>query len=175
MIAMGTLLHRIAPPTWMVDAVPTLKAGDHFIPGEQIERWIERGYQRVPQVALPGEIALRGDICDVFPMGSPRPMRIELFGNTIESIRWFDPENQRSAEPAHYIAQIPAKEFPTDEAGIRTFRHGWRSNFEGQPAQCPIYQSVSDRQFPAGLEYYIPLFFESMGTFFDYLSSNKLS
>lgn len=172
LIALRTVLHRMAPRSFIAQRALTFQPGDHFDPKEQLTYWISQGYQRVPQVMMPGEVSLRGGIFDIFAMGYPHPIRIELFGEVIDELRWFDPETQKSLEKATLVEVIPAKEFPTTEESIATFRNRWRDQFDGQPTHCPIYQAISGGTLPPGIEYYIPLFFEAMGHFFEYLPAD---
>ena len=132
------------------------------------------GYRFVGQVMEHGEFAVRGSLLDLFPMGSPVPYRVDLFDEEIDSIRTFDPETQRSLETMEELRLIPAREYPTSEAGIAQFRRGWRARFEGDATNCPIYRDVSQGLAPSGIEYYLPLFYEEIDTFFDYLPRDVL-
>ncbi len=127
------------------------------------------GYSHVSQVLSPGEYSIRGGLIDLFPMGSPLPYRIDLFDDEIESIRTFDVDTQRSIYPVKEIRLLPAREFPLDEGGRSRFRTGFREKFEGDPTRCRLYQEISKGNIPAGIEYYLPLFFEQTATLFDYL------
>lgn len=127
------------------------------------------GYAHVSQVLSPGEYSVRGGLIDLFPMGSPLPYRIDLFNDEIESIRTFDVDTQRSIYPVKEIRLLPAREFPLDETGRSRFRTGFREKFEGDPTRSRLYQEVSKGNAPAGIEYYLPLFFEQTATLFDYL------
>jgi transcription-repair coupling factor (superfamily II helicase) len=127
------------------------------------------GYEPVSQVLRPGEYAVRGAIIDLYPMGAALPYRIERFDEEIEAIKTFDPDTQRTCYPVAEIALLPAREFPTDEAGRATFRRRFRETFEGDPSRVALYQAVSQGRFPAGIEYYLPLFFDTTATLFDYL------
>jgi transcription-repair coupling factor (superfamily II helicase) len=116
-----------------------------------------------------GEFAVRGALLDLFPMGSDAPYRIDLFDDEIESIRTFNPEDQRSLDDRDAVRVLPAREFPFDESSIKRFRRRFRAMFEGDPQSCPIYRDVSNRVAPTGIEYYLPLFLEDTATLFDYL------
>jgi transcription-repair coupling factor (superfamily II helicase) len=116
-----------------------------------------------------GEFAVRGSILDLFPMGSMVPYRIDLFDDEIESIRSFEPENQRSLDETGRISLLPAREFPVDDTAITRFRRAWRSQFEGDPQRALIYRDVSAGLIPNGIECYLPLFFEQTASLFDYL------
>jgi transcription-repair coupling factor (superfamily II helicase) len=127
------------------------------------------GYASVPQVAAPGEFAIRGSLFDVFPMGSEAPLRIDLFDDQIDSIRSFDPETQRSSERLGRLDLLPAREFGLSPDSIRDFRRRFRTRFEGDLTRMPLYRDVGEGLAPAGIEYYLPLFFESTASLFDYL------
>jgi transcription-repair coupling factor (superfamily II helicase) len=108
-------------------------------------------------------------LIDLFPMGSPLPYRIDLFDNQIESIRTFDVDTQRTVYPVPRVRLLPAREFPQDEAGRTRFRGRFREVFEGDPSKSPLYKDVSNGIMPAGIEYYLPLFFDATATLTEYL------
>ncbi len=130
------------------------------------------GYSNVSQVVSPGEYSFRGGLIDLFPMGSPLPYRIDLFDNEIDNIRTFDVDTQRSIYPVKEIKLLPAREFPMDEEGRSRFRRNYREKFEGDPSKTRLYKDVSNGLAPAGIEYYLPLFFDKAATIFDYLPEN---
>ena len=127
------------------------------------------GYQSVSQVVAPGEFCVRGGLIDLFPMGSVLPYRIDLLDDAIDSIRTFDVDTQRTIYKVPEIRLLPAREFPTDDAGRNRFRTAFREEFEGDPSKSTIYRDVSNGVSPAGIEYWLPLFFEQTATLFDYL------
>ncbi len=168
----ATLMHAL-PPRHYLDAHRfLLKTGDILHPDIFSTRLSSAGYRHVSQVREHGEFAIRGSIIDLFPMGSRSPYRIDLFDNEVDSIRLFSPETQRSLEKIAEINLLPAKEFPLTEEAIEHFRQAWRSQFSGDPLKCPIYRDVSDGISTAGIEYYLPLFFEKTASLFDYLPEN---
>ena len=118
-----------------------------------------------------GEFAARGSLLDLFPMGSEIPFRIDFFDDEVDSIRIFDPETQRTIKTVNNIQLLPAREFPSNENGIKTFRRNWRSLFDTQHRDS-LYHRVSEGEFPAGIEYYLPLFHEELVSLFDYLPEN---
>jgi transcription-repair coupling factor (superfamily II helicase) len=146
-----------------------------FSTGERLDidafrRNLERsGYHAVDTVYEHGEFALRGSLLDVFPMGSPLPYRIDLLDDEIDSLRTFDPETQRTVARTESVRLLPAREFPLTRAAIGLFQQQWFQTFDGDPDQCPVFTEVSAGRAPAGCEYYLPLFFESCATLFDYL------
>ena len=130
------------------------------------------GYSNTTQVMAPGEYAVRGGLIDLFPMGSAIPYRVDLFGDEVDQIRTFDVDTQRSIYPVNEIRLLPAREFPLDKIGQHRFRESFRDTFEGDPAKSRMYKDVSSGLAPAGIEYYLPLFFEHTATVFDYLPAN---
>lgn len=169
-----TLLQRIAPVDFLQQHCFILKNGDRF-EIQLIRKQLDNaGYRNVPEVNEHGEYAIRGSIFDVYPMGAKLPLRIDCFDNEVDSIRSFDPETQKSIGKVEEINILPAKEFPFDEQAITLFRQQWREQFSGNPVACPVYEDVSQHQCPAGIEYYLPLFFEQTATLFDYFPENTL-
>lgn len=141
---------------------------------QQLTKMLDHnGYQNVSTVMQHGEYAVRGSIVDLYPMGIIDPIRIELFDDEIDSLRYFDSETQLTKQRVDMINLLPAREYPTDEAAISLFRQGWRSKFDSDLNKSPIYRDVSNGIFPAGIEYYLPLFFETLSTIFDYLPSEN--
>ena len=130
------------------------------------------GYSHVSQVVSPGEYAVRGGLIDLFPMGSPVPYRVDLFGDEVDSIRTFDPDTQRSLYPVPEVRLLPGREFPMDEAARNAFRARWREKIEGDPSRSRIYKDIGAGLATAGIEYYLPLFFEQTATIFDYLGDD---
>jgi len=170
----STLTYRIAPQNYLEKTTFILSCGDKLPIDPTRKRLENAGYRCVSQVREHGEFAVRGSIIDLFPMGSSLPYRIDLFDDEIDSIRTFSPDTQRSLEKTEKIELLPAKEFPLTEESIELFRQQWRSQFSGNPLNCPIYQDVSEGICPPGIEYYLPLFFEKTATLFDYLPENSL-
>ena len=127
------------------------------------------GYNLVAKVIEHGEYAIRGSIVDLFPTGSDHPIRIELFDDEIESLRLFDTETQLTLSKIDDFKLLPAREFPTDDDAIAKFRQSWRTRFDSDIKASTIYRDVSNGIFPAGIEYYLPLFFDGLSTIFDYL------
>lgn len=151
-----------------------LQTGEALALTQTSEKLIHAGYRRVEQVMEHGEFCIRGALLDLFPMGADEPYRIELFDDEIETIRRFDPDTQRSVEKVKRLDLLPAKEFPFTNEAIRLFRQQWRETFDGNPANCPIYEDISSGKLAAGVEYYLPLFFENTATLFDYLPKKSL-
>ena len=168
----STLMHRLCPPEFLNQYALMLKEGQKLDLAAFRNQLQQSGYHCVNKVLEHGEFALRGSIIDVYPMGCDLPFRIELFDDEIESLREFDTETQRTIEKISQINVLPAREFPLNEQSQLLFRHAFRELFPGNPSQCPIYEAISAGQFPSGIEYYLPLFFEKTVTFFDYLPAD---
>lgn len=164
-----TLMHRLCPPEFLNHYALILQQGEKLNLEQFRNQLQQAGYHCVNKVLEHGEFALRGSIIDLYPMGSRRPFRIELFDDEIESLREFDTDTQRTIEKIKAIHVLPAREFPLNESSQVLFRRNFRELFSGNPSNSPIYEAVSNGQFPAGIEYYLPLFFEKTVTFFDYL------
>ncbi len=170
--ALPTLLHKLSPYSFIAAHSLNLSVKQQ-LDIETFRHHLQKaGYIFVTKVMEHGECAIRGSIIDIYPMGSRTPFRIDLFDNEIDTIRLFDLDTQRSSEQVKQIALLPAREYPLDEKGIAHFRSAFRHRFEGNPANCPIYNSISDGIAPAGIEYYLPLFFDETATLLDYLSPN---
>jgi len=170
----STLQHRLPPRSYLEGNTLMLRQGDRLQLESMRQRLDAGGYRCVSQVIEHGEFAVRGSLLDLFPMGSRLPYRIELFDEEVESIRTFDPENQRTLEKIEEINLLPAREFPLTDAAIRGFRQAYRLAFEGDPQSSIIYRDVSNGLAPPGIEYYLPLFFTGTNTLFDYLPTQSL-
>jgi transcription-repair coupling factor (superfamily II helicase) len=170
----GALLARLPPQDFVVSRSLELKRGNRLEHAAMIKNLTEHGYLRVEQVAEPGEFAVRGAVLDVFPTGAAQPVRIDLFDDEIESLRMFDPQTQLSSGKTDALRILPAREFPFDDAAIKSFRERFRERFPVDPSRCPIYRTISEAQLPAGIEYYLPLFFASTVTLLDYLGRDAL-
>jgi len=173
-VAAETLLQRLPPRNYVQARAFELGVGEPLALEPFRERLVEAGYASVSQVGSPGEFAVRGSLFDVFPMGSRTPLRIDLFDNEIEAIRQFDPETQRSLDSLEKVRLLPAREVPLDADAVREFRRRFRTRFEGDPTRSSLYRGVSEGLAPAGIEFYLPLFFEGTATLFDYLPSNAV-
>ncbi|MDR1228842.1 MAG: transcription-repair coupling factor [Azoarcus sp.] len=169
LVPASTALYRMAPPAFLAAHTFFLKQGETLDVERLRTQLTVAGYACVTQVVSPGEFAVRGGLVDLYPMGSPLPLRIDLFDECIESIKTFDPDTRRTVYPTQEIRLLPAHEFPFDEAGRAKFRGRFRETFEGDPSRAAIYKDVSNGIAPAGIEYYLPLFFERTATLFDYL------
>ena len=173
-IPVSTCLYKLCPESFISQNTFLLDEGD-TVNLDNIKRKLEHfGYQHTQQVMEHGDFVVRGSILDIFPMGSDVPYRIDLFDDEVDSIRCFDLDSQCSTKKVPQIHVLPAREFPVTDESISTFRTNWRKKFDGDPRNCVIYQDISEKHLSAGIEYYIPLFFEQTSTIFDYISENTL-
>ncbi|MGN6702035.1 MAG: transcription-repair coupling factor [Burkholderiaceae bacterium] len=168
----ATALQRMAPPSFLAGYTFFFKQGERLDEAQLKSQLTLAGYSHVSQVMSPGEYSVRGGLIDLFPMGSALPYRLDLFGDTIETIRTFDADTQRSLYPVREVRLLPGREFPMDEAARTAFRGRWREVFEGDPSRSPVYRDIGNGIAAAGIEYYLPLFFEQTATLFDYLPGN---
>ncbi|HZQ34808.1 MAG TPA: CarD family transcriptional regulator, partial [Dehalococcoidia bacterium] len=173
-VTADVLMQRLPPRNYVQGRAFELAVGEELALEPFRQRLVEAGYVSVSQVASPGEYAVRGSLFDVFPMGLAAPLRIDLFDDQIEAIRRFDPDSQRSLDSLERIRLLPAREVPLDPEGVREFRRRFRTRFEGDPTRAGIYRGVSEGIAPAGIEFYVPLFFEETATLFDYLPDNAV-
>ena len=164
-----TALYRLAPPAFLAGYTFHFKVKQNLDEAKLKSQLTLAGYQHVTQVVSPGEYAVRGGLIDLFPMGSLVPFRVDLFDDEIDSIRTFDPDSQRSLYPVPEVRLLPGREFPMDDAARAKFRSRWRELLEGDPTKSRIYKDVGNGVATAGIEYYLPLFFEETATVFDYL------
>ena len=172
-IAAASILQQRLPPVDYVAARSlALSEGQTLDRREFTDALVAAGYFRVPQVSEHGEYAVRGSLIDIFPMGTDTPIRIDFFDDEIESLRYFSAETQLSGDRARSISILPAREVPLDAEAIREFRHRYRERFEGQPAKSRVYRDVSEGIAHGGIEYFLPLFFDSNATLMDYVPGN---
>src|SRR3990167_7314962 len=169
-----TLMHRLLPASYLTTHSLIVKIGDQLNIEKLRANLVNGGYRHVGQVMEHGEFSIRGAILDLYPMGSETPYRIEFFDEEIETIRSFDPEDQRTIDKMTTINLLPAHEFPLNQESMTRFRQAWREKFSGNPTESPLYQQISEGVAPAGIEYYLPLFFETTAAFFDYIAKNAL-
>ncbi|RCS59939.1 transcription-repair coupling factor [Parvibium lacunae] len=169
-----TALYRLAPPSYLASHTFFFRQGDKLDIEKLRTQLTVAGYACVSQVMAPGEYAVRGSLVDLYPTGSSLPYRLDLFGDDIESIKTFDPDSQRSLYPVKDIRILPGHEFPLTEEARALFRGRWREVFEGDPSKCSVYKDIGNGIPAAGIEYYLPLFFEQTATLFDYLPTDTL-
>ena len=171
-VPVTTALYRLTPTDYLAARTFFFKQGEKLAGDELRKQLTIAGYTHVKQVLTPGEYSFRGGIIDLFPMGSALPYRIDLFDDQIESIRSFDVDTQRSIYKVPEVRLLPAREFPLDEDGQTRFRKNFRGRFDGDPSRSRLYKDVSNGIAPAGIEYFLPLFFEHTAILTDYLPEN---
>ena len=164
-----TALYRLAPPSFLAGYTFHFKVKQKLDEAKFKAQLTLAGYSHVSQVVSPGEYAVRGGLIDLFPMGSLVPFRVDLFDDEIDSIRTFDPDSQRSLYPVPEVRLLPGREFPMDDEARAKFRSRWREMLEGDPTKSRIYKDMGAGVATAGIEYYLPLFFDDTATVFDYL------
>lgn len=173
-VPVNTLMLRLAPKSFLglntliIDRAQTINLTNLR------QQLSDTGYRAVEQVMEHGEFSVRGSIVDLYPMGSKHPYRLDFFDDEVDSIRLFDPETQRSGEHIDKIRLLPAHEFPTDKEAIERFRGNYREKFNVRNEKESVYQQVSKNIMPAGVEYYLPLFFDHTSTFFEFLPEDTL-
>ncbi|HEX4918420.1 MAG TPA: transcription-repair coupling factor [Limnobacter sp.] len=168
-VSASTAIQRLAPPSFLAGSTFYFKTGDKLNEKKLREQLTTAGYSHVSQVMTPGEYCIRGGIIDLFPTGTALPLRIDLFDDEIESIKTFDVDTQRSLYPVREMRLLPGREYPMDELSRAQFRSRWRERFEGDPSRVAIYKDMGSGVATAGIEYYLPLFFENTATLADYL------
>lgn len=173
-VPISTLLHKTSPKEYLQANSLVIDMGQ-TLDVETLRTQLESaGYSCVDNVYEHGEFALRGSIFDIFPMGEDKPFRIELFDDEVETLRTFDPETQRTADKIKQIRVLPANEYPLHKDGQRQFRQNWYEFFDSDPKSSSLYTDVSQGIPPAGIEYYLPLFFGELSNLFDFLPESSL-
>jgi transcription-repair coupling factor (superfamily II helicase) len=162
-------LQRLPPRSFFDDAQFTAQKGGQLDLARLTEFLGANGYGRTDTVMEPGEYALRGGLVDLFPPGEEEPLRLDLFGDQIESIRSFDPLTQRSTGDVDVFAIAPVNELRLTKPAIERFRTGYRLAFGPPGPDDRLYESVSAGRKHPGMEHWLPLFHDGMATVFDYL------
>jgi len=171
----NALVQRVPPRSALAGASMQLAMNGQVQP-EKLAAFLEaNGYGRAGTVMEPGEYAMRGGIIDIWAAGEPDPVRLDLFGDTIESIRAFDPSSQRSAGRLQSLSLRPVSEVPLGRESIARFRTGWRELFGQDAASDPIYLSISEGRRHPGMEHWVPLFHPTMENLLDYLPDAAVS
>jgi transcription-repair coupling factor (superfamily II helicase) len=168
-VPVTTALLRLAPVEYLAGRSFHFKQGEKLAPEALRGQLVTAGYTHVTQVVAPGEYCVRGGLIDIFPTGSALPYRIELDDDVVETIRSFDADSQRSIYKVNEVRLLPAREFPLDEEGQTRFRRNFREKFEGDPSRSDVYKDISKGVPTAGVEYFLPLFFEGTAVITDYL------
>ncbi|EXA96909.1 transcription-repair coupling factor [Acinetobacter sp. 1295259] len=160
LVSASTLAQRVAPYSWVLGEHFDIRVGQKFDLEQQKLRLVQAGYHLVDTVYDHGEFAVRGSIMDIFASGQDAPIRIDLFDDEIDTLKFFDPETQRTTTTLKSFTVLPAKEFPLKEARS-IFRDRYSELFPtANPKKNPIYQDVLDGIASPGIEFYLPLFFD---------------
>ncbi|HJW47344.1 MAG TPA: transcription-repair coupling factor, partial [Lysobacter sp.] len=173
-VPVQTLLQRLAPLKHVVGGSFDVRVGQRLDLDAEKRRLESAGYRHVPQVLDPGDFAVRGGLLDVYPMGADSPFRVELLDDEIETIRAFDPESQRSLDKIDAVHLLPGREVPLDETALKHALDALRDRFDVDTRRSALYQDLKAGLAPAGIEYYLPLFFAQTSTLFDYLDASVL-
>lgn len=177
LLSASTLAQRVAPASWVLGEHFDINVGQKFDLEQQKMRLIQAGYHLVDTVYDHGEFAVRGSIMDIYASGQSAPIRIDLFDDEIDTLKFFDPETQRTTKNLEQFTVLPAKEFPLKEARS-LFRDRYAESFpNANPKKNPIYQDVQEGIASPGIEFYLPLFFsekamQEQSTLFSYLPEN---
>ncbi|WP_033073821.1 transcription-repair coupling factor [Sphingopyxis sp. MWB1] len=166
----AAITQRTLTPFRIRQLATALGAGQRIDRDSLAELLVANGFSRVDTVADQGEFAVRGSLVDLFPAGEETGLRVDFFGDEIESIRRFDPADQRSLGPAKALQLLPAAETLLDEATIKRFRSAYREIFGAQATSDPLYQAVSEGRRQAGMDHWLPLFEERLSTLFDHIA-----
>jgi len=162
-------IQRVPPRVLFRDRVLRLAVGDRIPLQELIGFLAHNGYGRAETVREPGEFAIRGGIVDLYPSGALSPVRLDFFGDAVEAARTFDPLTQRTTGTLEALRLHPVSEVLLDDAVIQRFRARYREQFGTVGADDPLYESVSAGQRFAGMEHWLPLYYDRLETLFDYL------
>ena len=169
----AALMQRLPPRTAVLAAAYSARVGN-LVEIRDLERYFAiNGYQRASTVSERGEFAVRGGVIDVFPPGAKEPVRLDLFGDSLESIRAFDRETQRSTRQLSSVDLLPVNEVLLDFASVGRFRNGYLARF-GAPGDDPLFATVSEGARRGGMEHWLPLFYDHLETLFDYLPDSAL-
>ncbi len=171
----SAILQRVPSRSYIRQAAKQFSPGQRVDPQRQVKRLIEAGYVRSCTVMEPGEFAHRGGILDLFPPARSRPVRLDFFGDNLESIKSFDPQTQRTQTPIQKLVLLPISEVALGEAAEKRFRSKYVELFGGGTIDDPLYQAVSAGHRHPGQEHWLPLFHESLETLLDYLPGVPIS
>ena len=165
---------RLLTPFRVRQLTTRVEHGARIDRNQLISQLSSLGYERVESVAEHGEYAVRGSLIDLFPAGETHALRLDFFGDEIESLRRFDPADQRSTDRAKAFILMPASEALLDEETIKRFRSRYRETFGATATGDPLYEAISDGRRMSGMEHWLPLFEERLTTLFDHLGKNDL-
>jgi transcription-repair coupling factor (superfamily II helicase) len=171
----NALIQRVPPRSLFEGRVLTLRQGGRIGLDRLQSFFRNNGYVRTDTVREPGEFAIRGGIVDLYAAGAAEPLRLDFFGEVLESVRSFDPLTQRSTGKVDQAVLRPVSEVLLDDAAIRRFRSRYREQFGAIGTDDPLYESVSAGRRYVGMEHWLPLYYEQLETLFDYLPGAGVS
>ena len=173
-VTVNGLVQRVAPRKWMASESFSAAPGNSVNMNDLV-RWLEtNGFLRSSTVRETGEYAQRGGILDLYPPGLPQPIRLDFFGDTLESIRSFDPETQRTLVQLRGLDLVPMSEVTLTTENMRRFRQNYLTLFGAQTRGDNLYEAVSEGRRHVGMEHWLPLFYGELDTLFDYLGDAPL-
>jgi len=170
----NAILQRVPPIDMVVSSRLNIKIGDKVSLPDLTSYLVANGFSRIGTVMEPGEFAVRGGLIDIFPPGRENPVRLDLFGEKVETIRSFDALSQRTTEKIETLDFTAASEFLLNDDAVSRFRTEYRSQFGTITQEDPLYEAVSEKRRHAGMEHWLPLFHEKMATIFDYLPDAQI-
>ncbi len=173
-VSTNTIVNLLPPNEFIAKYSFNMKTNQTLDLDEFKLKLSKAGYHFTNKVIEHGEYCIKGGILDLFPMGHKIPYRIELFDNTIESIRKFDPETQISSSTVNHIHIMPAYEYQLTKKSIDFFQLKYKQTFDTNPKNCSLYQSIRQELPAPGAEYYLPLFFEKTSTLLDYINHDTI-
>ena len=166
----SAFLQRVPPKDAFEGSTLVLRPGEEIDPDKLDTYLIEHGYHNAQTVMEPGEFAKRGGLVDIFPTGAGEPVRLDFFGDEVESIRRFDPASQRTTGELKELSLRPVSEVPLNENAISRFRTGYRALFGAVTKEDPLYEAVSEARRHIGMEHWLPLFYDGrLDTILDYM------
>ncbi len=171
----NAILQRVPPREFLRRSLKTIAPGQRIDMNRLMQRLNLAGYQRTGTVMEPGEFAVRGGILDLFPPGRQSPVRLDFFGDTLEHMKAFDPETQRTAKVVQKLTLMPMSEVAFGETAEKRFRRGYVETFGPVTSEDPLYEAISAGQRYPGMEHWLPLFHEHMETLLDYVPDAPLS
>lgn len=171
----NAISQRTMPREALEQSAFSAKVGSRLKVNDLQDYLVANGYLRTDTVREHGEFAIRGGIIDIFPPGEDMPVRLDLFGDEVESIRAFDPATQRTEAKKDVFTLKPVTEFFLDSESIQRFRAGYRETFGAVTGTDPLYEAVSEGRRYNGMDHWLPLFFEKMGTLFDYIPARSIT
>ncbi|MCI5050435.1 MAG: transcription-repair coupling factor [Rickettsiales bacterium] len=171
----GAAMQKLAPASFLRDSSYLLKVGKDLQQDDIVSYLVSNGYTRTSKVMEPGEFAIRGSIIDIFPPNQEDAIRLDLFGDEIESIKLFDSLTQVSHDKTDQVILLPTSEIRLDEAGIEQFRMGYREQFGAVTKEDPLYESISEGRHYAGAEHWLPLFYDRLDSIFEYVPNAIIS